>query len=148
NTYSKRFDLKRSDLIDFGKKVAKVETARGAYKGYHIKVYYRHAQFVDWFCDGDKAEIEALLKFCTHIGKKTSQGWGSVLRWEVESWPQDWSIRCGRRLMRAVPVREKGYLYGVRPSYWLSRHQFPCLMPDWNPFDYAKAPVTDRQLYA
>lgn len=130
-TYSKRFDLHRSDLIDFGKTRAVVDTQRGQYKAYHIKVYYRHAHYVEWYVDGDRQELERLLSFCTHIGKKTAQGWGAVLRWEVIEWAEDWSVRgYGNKLMRAVPVRGNGFLYGVRPSYWLPKHQFPCKMPD------------------
>jgi CRISPR type IV-associated protein Csf3 len=130
-TYSKRFDLKYSDMIDFGKKLGKIETARGRYKMYHIKVYYRTATYVEWYAHGWKDDIEKLLKFVTHLGKKTSQGWGAVLKWEVESWKEDWSVRGfeDNRLMRAVPVKQNGFLYGVRPSYWNPKHQFPCLMP-------------------
>lgn len=130
-TYSKRFDLSRSDLADFGKKRAHVDNQRGFYKSYHVKVYYRHANYVEWYADGDKIELEKILNFCTHLGKKTSQGWGSVLRWEVIEWPEDWSIRgIGNRLMRSVPMQQAGFLYGVRPSYWLPKHQFNCKMPD------------------
>lgn len=126
--YVKRFDLNYSGLID---KAKKIETSRGTYKNYHINVYYRHAIHVEWYCVAVKEDLEKLLKFCTHLGKKTSQGWGAVKDWEVTEWPEDWSIRgYNNKLMRAVPVRENGFLYGVRPSYWNSRHIFPCKMPD------------------
>jgi CRISPR type IV-associated protein Csf3 len=130
-TYSKRFDLKYSDMIDFGKKLGKVETARGRFKNYHIKVYYRTATYVEWYAHGWRDQIEHLLKFATHLGKKTSQGWGAVLRWEIKNWEADWSVRGfeERRLLRAVPVKGDGFLYGVRPSYWNPKHQFPCKMP-------------------
>lgn len=130
-TYSKRFDLTRSDIADFGNKKAHVDNQRGTYKSYHVKVYYRHAAFVEWYADGDKKELERILKFCTHLGKKTSQGWGAVLKWEVVDWPEDWSVRGeGNKLLRCVPSLKNGFLYGVRPSYWLPKHQFTCRMPD------------------
>ena len=129
--YVKRFDVDQSDMCDFGGKVAKVDISRGQFKNYHIKVYYRHAQFVEWYARGMKEEIERLLNFCTHIGKKTDQGWGSVLKWEVMDWAEDWSIRgFGNKLMRNVPMHAKGLIYGLRPPYWNSRHQFNCKMPD------------------
>lgn len=129
-TYSKRFDLSRSDLADFGKKKEHVDNQRGFYKSYHVKIYYRHAKYVEWYADADKNEMKRILKFCTHLGKKTSQGWGSVLRWEITDWPEDWSVRGeGNKLMRAVPMQDNGLLYGVRPSYWLPKHQFSCKMP-------------------
>lgn len=126
--YVKRFDLNLAEYVD--RKVNKVITSRGRYKAYHLNIYYRHALYVEWYCDGDKEEIEKLLQFCTHLGKKSAQGWGSVLRWEVEPWPEDWSTRGpGNRLMRAVPVLGEGFLYGIRPSYWHPKHVFPCKMP-------------------
>lgn len=130
-SYSKRFDLKYSDVIDFGKKAGKIRLSAGRYKNYHIKVYYRTATYIDWYAHGEKEEIERLLKFVTHLGKKTVQGWGAVLRWDVEDWHEDWSVRGfeDNRLMRAVPVKGDGFIYGVRPSYWNPKHQFPCKMP-------------------
>src|SRR5690606_12475999 len=126
--YVKKIDIKYAGLID--RKHKKIETARGRYKPYHLNVYYRHSLYVDWFCVGNKEDIERLLRFCTHLGKKTAQGWGSVLRWEVIEWPEDWSIRGQNgKLMRSVPVLGDGFLYGVRPSYWNERHIFPCKMP-------------------
>lgn len=127
--YVKRFALNRSGIIDH--KTRKVQISRGQYKAYHINVYYRHALYVEWYCIARTTELENLLRFCTHIGKKTTQGWGSVLKWEVTQWPEDWGIRGpGGRLMRAVPVNDNGFLYGIRPSYWNPRHVFPCKMPD------------------
>ncbi len=125
--YVKRFDLSLSGMLDHNKKI---RINAGTYKAYHVNIYYRHAIYVEWYCIGDKQELENLLRFCTHLGKKTAQGWGSVLRWEVIDWPEDWAIRGpGGRLMRAVPVRGDGFLYGIRPSYWNPRHIFPCKMP-------------------
>jgi CRISPR type IV-associated protein Csf3 len=127
--WSKRFRSNLSDLVDFGKAKAKVNTARGEYKGNRTPVFYFHALYVQWFIVGDKERIERLLRFCTNLGKKVSQGWGAVLSWEVESWPDDWSVYSGTgKLMRAIP-KDGGILYGIRPSYWLSRHQFECQLP-------------------
>lgn len=129
DSYNKRFDLDMSDFIEFGNKRKVVDTGRGAMKSYHVKFYVRHSLYIDWFCTGDKAEIERLLKFATNIGKKASQGEGAVLRWEVKEWPEDWSIRgYENKLMRAVPA-QNGVLYGLRPSYWLPKHQFRCKLP-------------------
>lgn len=129
-TYSKRFDIKFSRLIDFGKKRGNVSTASGRYKGYHVKVYYRHALYVDWYVDGDRVAIENLLRFCTHLGKKPAQGWGAVNRWEVSSIPHDRSVRDDKgNLMRAVPIDKPSFTYGLRPSYWEPKHQFNVALP-------------------
>lgn len=128
--YSKRVNVKRTNLIDFGKKKGKIETARGRYKGYYIKVYYRHCLHLDWYVDGDKEAIERLLAHVTFIGKKASQGWGSVLSWQVEAWPEDWSVRNGQgELVRSVPIDKPSFIYGLRPSYWNPKHQFNVVLP-------------------
>jgi len=125
--FVKRFDLKLAGLINDTKKIY---LSRGHYKAYHVDVFYRHALYVEWYAIGDMEEIERLLRFCTHLGKKTAQGWGAVKEWEVKEWPEDWSVRGpGNKLMRAVPMRGDGFLYGLRPSYWHPHHIFSCKMP-------------------
>lgn len=128
--WTKRFDTAESGIVDFGSRKAKVNTARGAYKGYQIPVFYRHSEFIEWFVVGDGDEIWNLLRFCTALGKKTSQGWGAVLKWRVDNWRWDWSTYdCKNRLMRAVPSKN-GVLHGIRPSYWNAKHQFSCALPE------------------
>lgn len=131
-SYSKRFRLKHSGLIDFGKRKQHVKTHKGRHKNFFIHVFYRHALYVDWYAVGDKKALEEVLHFCTHIGKKTSQGYGEVISWQVTPWPEDWSVRGqGGKLMRAVPANKGKLLFehGVRPSYYHPRHQFSCLLP-------------------
>lgn len=123
--------LKQSDYFNGSKKI---DITRGKFKNAHIKMYYRHCQYIDWFCNGDPEKLSELLQFCTHIGKNKGDGWGEVLRWEIINWPEDWSIRGnGNKLMRAVPLPDqngKGFIYGIRPSYWNKRHIFVCKMPN------------------
>lgn len=129
--YTKRFDQSQSDLIDFKGKVGRVITERGQYKSLFNKLYYQHALYVDWYCVGNKTEIEDLLRYCTHLGKKPSQGFGRVIRWEVKEWPEDWSTYGPNgKIMRAIPNEKGSILYGIRPSYWLPKHQFLCHMPE------------------
>ena len=127
------FKVKQIDFVRYQNyliKDKKIEIAKGKYKPYHIKIYYRHASFIEWYCVGNPYDIASLLRFCTHIGKNSGDGWGEVQRWEIVDWPEDWSIRGpGNKLMRAVPNRKSNFLYGLRPSYWNSRHIFPCKMP-------------------
>lgn len=126
--YSKRFDFQFSEYIDDKKKT--VDIQRGQFKNYHITEYTRNAVYVDWYLKADKQQVENLLQFCTHIGKKTSQGMGAVLKWEVIDWHSDWSIRGkNNKLMRGVPNDKSPYIYGLRPSYWLPRHQYNCILP-------------------
>jgi len=121
--------LRHGHYLDEGTK--KIHTGSGKFKNAHIKLYYRHALYVDWYCVGEPVELAALLRFCMHIGKNGGDGWGEVSRWEIQNWPKDWSIRGpGGKLMRAVPAQKSSVIYGLRPSYWEQRHIVPCKMPE------------------
>jgi len=130
--WNKRFDLGLTHLIDWRGKKARVDIGSGRYKPYHMPVFGFIALSVSWYCVGDKVAIGRLLRFAFALGKKRSQGEGAVLRWDVESFPEDWSIYSSTgRLMRAIPTDDlKAPLYGLRPSYWNPKHQFPCRLPE------------------
>lgn len=121
--------LRHSDYFDAKKKI---DVQRGKFKAAHIKLYYRHCSYIDWYCIGCPIQLSVLLQFCTNIGKDAGDGWGQVLKWEITEWPEDWSIRgMGNKLMRSVPMQNRsGFLYGLRPSYWNPRHISVCKMPD------------------
>lgn len=133
--WNKRFDSQFADLVDFGRRRGKVIIEQGQYKAYHMPVFYRAGLWVEWYCVGDRAEIERLLCTVMHLGKKASQGWGRVSQWHIQPWPQDWSIWRGAQLMRGVPMQDAGsgphdlLLYGIRPSYWKRSNQMPLVMP-------------------
>lgn len=134
--WNKRVDMQYADMIDFGKRRGKVIIEAGRYKNYRMPIFYRVASSIEWYAIGDRKEIELLLSTCTHIGKKRSQGWGRVIEWVVESWPEDWSIWRDGKLTRGIPVyqvperlRLNPVLYGVKPSYFDRRNQMPLIMP-------------------
>lgn len=124
--WNKRLDQSLVYLVDFQGRSQKINIGEARWKAYHMPVFYRHARQVDWYALATPDKLRRLLTFCTHLGKKTSQGWGAVTEWQVEPWPADWSVRDDAgKLMRAIPA-ERGILCGVRPSYWNPRHQFRC----------------------
>ena len=129
--YAKRFDTTLAiDYADFGKKRQRVDTARGEHKNYFVKEYTFNAPYVEWYCRGNKEQLEQLLPFCTHIGKKSSQGCGAVLRWEVEETERDcYKNDNAGNLMRSIPSKKGMAVYGIRPSYWLPKHQTTVLLP-------------------
>jgi CRISPR type IV-associated protein Csf3 len=130
--YAKRFDTNLAvSCIDFGKKRGRVDTARGDNKNYFIKEYTFNSPYVEWYCRGIKSELEMLLKFCTHIGKKSAQGFGSVLNWTVEETERDWYKNDNSgKVMRAIPSNKGIAIYGIRPSYWHQDHQFKVILPE------------------
>mgnify|MGYP001345737672 CR=1 FL=1 len=126
--WTKKFDQASADIIDFGKRKGSVTTSEGFYKGYQMPVFTRHALRIQWYAVGNLGKVADLLRDVTHIGKKAAQGCGRINQWEVEPWPEDWSVRRDGRLMRAVPMKG-GALYGVRPPYWRPVNQCECQMP-------------------
>ena len=122
--WNKRFRMNLADLVDFGKRRGKVVIKRGKYKAYHMPIFYRSALWIEWYCVGDKTEIEFLLSTVTHVGKTQSQGWGRVAKWLVEPWPEDWSVWHDGELMRGIPTEDVAGMnrtftiknYGIRPS--------------------------------
>lgn len=140
--WNKRFDSVYADLVDFAGRRGKVVIEKGKYKAYHMPIFYYAALKIEWYCVGDRSRISALLSTMTHIGKKTVQGWGRVTRWEIEPWPDDWSVWRDGRLMRGVPfndvLKAREYKdvqpfdvmhYGLRPSYYRSIHQRKLAVP-------------------
>ena len=129
--YAKRFDFSEAiDRVDFKGKFSRINTKSGEFKNYFIKEYVWNTPYIDWYARADKDWLETLLPFCTHIGKKSAQGCGSVLNWNVTETEKDWYLNDDKgSLMRAVPHKDGIALYGIRPSYWLPRHQFKVLLP-------------------
>lgn len=81
---------------------------------------------IDWYCDGDAAEIERLLSYVTHLGKKRSHGFGEVLSWTVapcETW-DGFPVLLDGKPLRPLPAGYPGLVdpplaYRVlSPPYW------------------------------
>lgn len=137
DSWSKRFDMTMASLVDFNGRRGRIDTSAGAYKGYRMPVFYRSALWVEWYLRGDIARLAPLIQMTTHIGKKVSQGWGRILRWEIDEISADWSIWHDGKLMRGIPqyhwLRNRGNpiigTYGIRPPYWDRRNQIELVMP-------------------
>lgn len=138
--WNKRFDFNLSSLIDFNGKRGTVNVQSARYRAYHMPIYYRVTRKIEWFCFGEKDLIGKYLALVTHIGKKRSQGWGRVARWEVNDCQEDWSEMKNGKPMRALPANSfpeehqfKVRHYAVRPPYYTVGHfkpnQMLCVVP-------------------
>lgn len=134
--WNKRFDSQFADAIDFKDRRGKVVIGSGQYKAYHMPIFYRATKTITWYCVGDGRRIAELLSTVTHIGKKAAQGWGRVIRWEIEPIQDDFSIWKEGELMRGIPAEEatgRGLFplanYGLRPSYYRKKNQALLAMP-------------------
>jgi len=140
--WNKRFDLAESDVINFQGKRGAVNVQSARYRAYHMPIYYCITNRVYWYCVGDAEMIKYLLSTLTHLGKKCSQGWGRVIRFDVENIKKDWSEYKDGLPMRALPTTKdellsigkngaafKARYCGFRPSYYIKSNQTLCLMP-------------------
>ena len=136
--WNKRFDVGFAHLADFRGRRGKVIIEQGRYKAYHMPIFYRVSQRIEWYCVGDGERIGELLSTVTHLGKKRSQGYGRVAEWEIACWPWDWSVWRDGNLTRGVPwadIVDAGRpfnvaYYGLRPSYYRRENQMAVAMPD------------------
>jgi CRISPR type IV-associated protein Csf3 len=134
--WNKRFDDQRAETFaDFGGRKAQVVTSQGRFRSYHMPVPTFSVGRMEWFAVGDGEEVRRLLAGVTHVGKKTSQGFGRIREWQVEEAAEDWSVWKDGRLTRAVPTGSPELagatlydlrLCGFRPPYWLPQHQTAC----------------------
>jgi len=135
--YRRRWDYQEHHC-DFGKKKAKVDTQQGNTKSCDLPLRLIETNRIDWFCNGDKSEIDRLLSSVTNIGKKISQGFGQVFRWQSQVVEDDFSVWQDKRLMRILPaelipehLKERYPLraWTYHPPYFLPENKALCAMP-------------------
>lgn len=116
--WHKRFDAQASeDYADFGKRSGKVNVGAGHYKNYRMPLVVFLVPRLEWWLVGDQAAVEALLTRVTHLGKKRSQGFGRVARWEVGRTDEDYSNA------RPIPTPDGDDMATIRPPYWLHTNE-------------------------
>lgn len=113
--FSKQLSVENAGLLDPSERKV-VATTNGRYKSYRLPLHVRTASRIVWFCvvkdkccqNSGPREMRRRLKQVTSIGKKNSQGFGRVSRWEVERINQDYSWYAlnpqGTVLMRPLPL--------------------------------------------
>lgn len=122
--WHKRLDQKLAEeYIDFGKRRGAVNVKSGTFKAYRIPLNIMIIPKIEWYAVGDKAEIQSLLSYITHIGKKCSQGFGHVREWTVETTPEDLSGN------RPMPDSNGDLEIAIRPPYWMAPNVRRCT---WN----------------
>lgn len=89
-----------------------------------------------WYCTGDEDRIAELLSRVFFIGKKRSQGFGEVLRWEIDESDCDGLTDNHGNPLRPIPVsRLEGRKDLVvvdaawKPAYWEPKNRAACYAP-------------------
>lgn len=115
--YSKRWNSGKDECVKFvGKGKQEIDTARGFFKSYRNPLIYKPIPQVVFYACGDKQEISRLLENISFLGKKSSQGYGKIKKWTVESIDEDRSIFYGDKLMRFVPADKIKGDYDMREA--------------------------------
>lgn len=124
-----------------------VNLGAGQQKATNLLLPARFATELHWYAVGDIAEVERLLT--THVravGKITTKGPGSVMRWRVEPWKEDWSVTHDGALTRVMPITFEatgGYASeaSIRAPYHHASRIVPALRPDFSALEvpYADA---------
>lgn len=105
----KYFDSENSELIKAKEKgKQKIRLTSGYFKIYRIPFTLRSYKTLTFFVRGDKEKIKNLLENnINFVGKKSSQGYGEILKYEFLDCEEDYSLfdKDGN-IMRHIPVRE------------------------------------------
>lgn len=145
-SWSKRWDDKNDDIVEFnGKGKERVDIGSGFYKNYHMPVVIQSYKTITFYVRGDMEEVKRLLEnYIFYLGKKGSQGFGQVGKWEFKEIEEDWSIWKDGKLMRPIPAEECKEKIGemmmkqipiyarqhpILPPYWRKETEL-CLMPE------------------
>lgn len=113
-----------------------INVASGAVKAWNLKYPARWAPALVWYVLGEERRLVYLLEtHVTHLGKKSRHGNGRVLRWRVEPFEQDWSVRRGALLTRRLPATDDDKTglvrAGVRAPYHHHSRQALCVEPNF-----------------
>ena len=125
--YIRQFPAERADLLR-PKERTVIRTTSGYTKSFRLPLRIVETPQIVWFArlrdgeDGRPTRLRSILSQVHALGKKVSQGYGRVSRWEVERCEEDWSWFApheeGPVLMRALPVEAvPSQILGGRRTY-------------------------------
>lgn len=140
--YAKRLAVEHAGLLHPSQRRV-VAMGNSTYKAYRLPLRVRNVDCVCWFVGGYKRKhLKSLLDSVTSVGKKRSQGFGRIARWDFTEMEHDWSwfaqTEHGTLLMRPLPWCDQlpvdliGFSRsygGVVPPYWHPDRFCDCVMP-------------------
>lgn len=117
----------------------KIQVGSGPYKMYNMPMPTQWAATWVFYANGDVNEIRRLLQLhISAIGKKCSQGFGSVKHIVVEPFDHDWGVVKDHVPMRPIPLSTASeydlncdieMYYAYRAPYWHKQNMAHCVMP-------------------
>lgn len=139
---TKRFAVEYASLLAAEERTV-VATGNATYKSYRFPLRERNVPVVCWFVGGaSRRNLKSALKSVTSIGKKRSNGFGRIARWDFEEVEHDLSWFAatphGTLLMRPLPYCDQlpadliGYrrdFCSVMPPYWHPERNIEAVVP-------------------
>jgi CRISPR type IV-associated protein Csf3 len=130
--WHKKWDDEYDYLVDFGTNCGRVTITNGHFKSFDMPIIIHATPRLDFIAYGDAERVRTMLARVTHVGKKASQGFGEVLRWEVE---EDSTLtKTDVAMRRPVPVEvapdpnSQRVWICPRPPYWCAQYACECAM--------------------
>ena len=146
-SWAKRWDDKHDDMVTGLKGKARVDVGAGHFKNYHMPLVVKSYKTITFYVNGDMEEIKRLLEtYIYFLGKKSTQGFGQIKKWEFEEIEEDYSIFKDKEIMRPIPIKEIGNRElkfvefktsvlrecALTPPYWREDCRELCVIPDVN----------------
>lgn len=117
--------LRNEGVVKYGAK--SLNTASGSLKSSISLLPSAAYSTGEVFCVGDKARIEELLSYVSHIGKKHQRGCGVVLSYTVSEVEENnlWLDRNIPLALKSVALADHKLCsnIGVRPPYWINKNK-------------------------
>lgn len=143
-SWSKRWDDKNDDMVNGFRGKVRVDTGAGYFKNYHMPLVVKAYKTISFYVRGNLEEVKRLLEeHIYYLGKKGSQGYGQVQKWEFEEIEEDYSLFKDGKPMRYIPVTEclnyikrnsnndiKMQEKAIIPPYWREDNREICIMPE------------------
>jgi CRISPR type IV-associated protein Csf3 len=142
SSWCKRWDDKNDDMVKFkGKGKQRIDIGSGNFKSYHMPLVIKSYKNITFYVRGDMENVKELLEnYIYYLGKKSSQGYGQIRKWEFKEVEQDWSIWKDNKPMRPIPgLQCQEYIKvgkdlnlqecAIIPPYWRQDYRELCVMP-------------------
>lgn len=127
--FHRRFDVQHAEQYMIPKK-GRANIKAGPHKNFRLSSRVIVTPAVTWHAEGDRVDVQSLLRRCHWIGSKTGAGNGRVLRWDVTE-DGDPQIASQHRPIPDEAAEGGGVrmIWGFRPPGRLRDNQALCVMP-------------------
>lgn len=141
-SWCKRWDNNHDDMVTGFKGKVRIDDGAGYFKSYHMPLVVKSYKTITFYVRGDMSKIKELLEnYIFYLGKKATQGFGQIRKWEFEEIEENWSLWKDNKPMRPIPGREcLNWLKSNRecniqehaliPPYWRQDYRELCVFPE------------------